>query len=121
MKEPVQDLLEPAVILLILAANATVGLWQRGNADAALQALKDCQCPTARVLRRAEGAEASQLVTVPAAELVPGDVVTVRFEGDVWMREKGQGERRGGANGEGRRMRRSVHCTMQCLLVVSAQ
>ena len=91
------------------------------NADAALQALKDCQCPTARVLRRAEGAEAAQLVTVPAAELVPGDVVTVRFEGDVWMREKGQGERRGGANGEGRRMRRSVHCTMQCLLVVSAQ
>lgn len=73
-----QDLLEPAVILLILAANATVGLWQRGNADAALQALKDCQCPTARVLRRAEGAESSQFVTVPTAQLVPGDVITVR-------------------------------------------
>jgi magnesium-transporting ATPase (P-type) len=74
---PLQDLLEPAVILLILAANATVGLWQRGNADAALQALKECQCPKARVLRRAEGAESSQFVTVPAVELVPGDVVTV--------------------------------------------
>lgn len=99
------------MILLILATNAMVGLWQRSNADAALQvrdpsrattrriesnlsiptagyqsqrvplaecascfkqALKDSQCPTARVRRDGE------LSTVPAAALVPGDVLTAR-------------------------------------------
>lgn len=71
-EEGVSAYVEPIVILIILVLNAFVGVWQESNAEAALEALKDLQSETARVLRNGE------LTTIPSTELVPGDIVEVR-------------------------------------------
>ena len=67
------DFVEPGVILLILVLNAIVGVWQESNAENALDALKEMQSETARVLR--DGAWRHDL---PARELVPGDLIEIR-------------------------------------------
>lgn len=64
-------LVEPAVIFLILIANATVGVVQERNADQAIDALREYSPDTATVLR---GGKSSK---VRAQELVPGDVITI--------------------------------------------
>ncbi|KAL0379362.1 UNVERIFIED_CONTAM: Calcium-transporting ATPase, endoplasmic reticulum-type [Sesamum angustifolium] len=64
---------EPFVIVLILILNAVVGVWQEGNAEDALEALKDMQCESAKVLR-----DGYLVPDLPARELVPGDIVELR-------------------------------------------
>lgn len=64
---------EPLVIFLILIVNAIVGIWQETNAEKALEALKEIQSQQATVTR--DGVKVSSL---PAKELVPGDVVELR-------------------------------------------
>ncbi|KAI9909299.1 hypothetical protein PsorP6_014894 [Peronosclerospora sorghi] len=71
-EEGIGAYVEPLVILVILVLNAIVGVWQESNAEAALEALKDLQSEHARVLRD------GKMMTVPARELVPGDVVEIR-------------------------------------------
>ncbi|TMW59623.1 hypothetical protein Poli38472_004692 [Pythium oligandrum] len=71
-EEGISAFVEPLVILVILILNAVVGVWQESNAEAALEALKDLQPENARVLRHGE------MVTIPARELVPGDIVEIR-------------------------------------------
>ncbi|KAK1322635.1 Calcium-transporting ATPase 3, endoplasmic reticulum-type [Acorus calamus] len=63
--------LEPSVILMILAANAAVGVITETNAEKALEELKAYQADVATVLRN------GCFSILPATELVPGDIVEV--------------------------------------------
>ncbi|XP_058189855.1 calcium-transporting ATPase, endoplasmic reticulum-type-like [Rhododendron vialii] len=64
---------EPFVIVLILVLNAIIGVWQETNAEKALEALKEMQCESAKVLR-----DGYLVPDLPTRELVPGDIVELR-------------------------------------------
>ncbi|GFP88193.1 calcium-transporting ATPase endoplasmic reticulum-type [Phtheirospermum japonicum] len=68
-----ESYVEPLVIVSILILNAIVGVWQEGNAEKALEALKDMQCESGKVLR-----DGYLVPDLPARELVPGDIVELR-------------------------------------------
>ncbi|MDI2124800.1 cation-translocating P-type ATPase [Yinghuangia seranimata] len=70
------DLADTVVILLVVTVNTIVGVTQEIRADRAVTALSDLSAPGVRVRR--DGAE----VELPAAAVVPGDVV-VLGEGDI--------------------------------------
>jgi Ca2+-transporting ATPase len=70
------DLADAAVIGLVVAVNTTVGVVQERRAVRAVAALRSLTAPTARVRRDGE------VRSVPAAALVPGDVLIVR-DGDL--------------------------------------
>jgi len=62
-------LVEASAIMAIVILNAILGVVQESKAEEALAALKKMASPEARVLR------GGHRVTVPARELVPGDIV----------------------------------------------
>ncbi|MCX4510648.1 cation-translocating P-type ATPase [Streptomyces sp. NBC_01619] len=70
------DLTDATVILLVIAVNTAVGVVQEVRAEQAVLALSAMSAPAARVVR--DGEERS----IPAAEVVPGDLVLVA-EGDI--------------------------------------
>ncbi|MEZ5855188.1 MAG: plasma-membrane proton-efflux P-type ATPase [Hyphomicrobiaceae bacterium] len=61
------------IITTMLLVNAGVDYWQESKAEDAIAVLKRRLAPTARVLRDGEW------TTLPARELVPGDVVSLRI------------------------------------------
>lgn len=69
--------IEPIVILLILIANAVVGVWQESNAEAALEALKDLMPEHAKVLR------SGIWKTILSRDCLPGDIVEMTVGGKV--------------------------------------
>jgi len=63
---------DTGVILGVVILNALIGFIQEGKAEDALEAIKKMLSPTAMVLRN------GKQLTIPAEELVPGDVVLLQ-------------------------------------------
>ncbi len=72
----VRDWVDFAIILVLLVGNGVIGFWQEFEAGNAIAALKAQLALNARVKRD------HQWMTVPARELVPGDIIHLRI-GDV--------------------------------------
>jgi Ca2+-transporting ATPase len=63
------DLVDAAVILVVVIFNALLGFWQEHRAEQTLAALKKMLSPSARVRR------SGQILEIPSTQLVPGDLV----------------------------------------------
>ena len=72
----VGEVKDSIVIIAIVIINATLGIIQEGRAEKALEALKKMASPNAKIIRE------SQLTTMPANTLVPGDIVILEA-GDI--------------------------------------
>jgi Ca2+ transporting ATPase len=71
--EGITAFVEPLVILLILIANAIVGIWQEKNAESAIEALKEYEPEMGKVIR----SDRKQVQRILAREIVPGDIVEI--------------------------------------------
>ncbi len=67
----VGDLKDAAVIFLVVVANTVIGFIQEGRAERALAAISGMLAPTATVLRD------GRRRTIPAEEVVPGDILVL--------------------------------------------
>lgn len=71
-----EGLTDALIILAVVILNAAFGVYQEGQAEAAIAALKDMSSPLARVRRD------GHVVEIDSRELVPGDIVLLEA-GDV--------------------------------------
>ena len=74
--EGMDGLTDAIIILAVVVLNAAFGVYQEGQAEAAIEALKSMSSPLARVRRD------GHVVEVDSKELVPGDIVLLEA-GDV--------------------------------------
>lgn len=65
------EIYDAATIIAIVLLNAVLGFIQEYRTEKTLEALADMTAPTARVIRD------GKLKTIPAAELVPGDLIEI--------------------------------------------
>jgi len=72
-EETVTAFVEPFVILLILIANAVVGVWQERNAESAIEALKEYEPEMGKVVR----ANKAGIQMIRAKGIVPGDIIEI--------------------------------------------
>lgn len=75
------DLIDSALILLIVVVNAVIGLIQESNAEKALDALKDMNKPDVKVIRdgiqkiiKSEELAIGDIVVLEAGDIVPADM-----------------------------------------------
>jgi Ca2+-transporting ATPase len=71
-----QEWMDAIAILVIVLLNGVLGFVQQYRAERALEALKKMAAPLARVIRQ------SEVRSIPAQELVPGDVIALEM-GDL--------------------------------------
>ncbi len=71
------DLIDMAAILAIVVLNVAIGVFQEERASRALAALRKLSSPVVRVIRR------GSLQSVPARDVVPGDVVELEAGDNV--------------------------------------
>lgn len=68
----IQSWIEGGVISAVIALNIVVGFWQEFNAEKTMDSLKNLSSPTASAVR------ASETITVPTVDIVPGDIVDLK-------------------------------------------
>ena len=74
--EGIHGLTDACIILAVVVLNAAFGVYQEGQAEAAIEALKNMSSPRARVRRD------GHVVEIDSRKLVPGDIVLLEA-GDV--------------------------------------
>lgn len=68
----VTDYVEGGIITAVIALNVLIGFYQEYQAEKKMDSLRALSSPTANVLR------GGNIVTVPSAQVVPGDVVLIK-------------------------------------------
>ncbi len=76
-EEGIAAYVEPFVIILILVLNAIIAIYQDGDAESALEALKKLQATECQVKRD------GKWISMNSKNLVPGDIVKVKMGDNI--------------------------------------
>ena len=68
----IRSWIEGGVVTFVILLNVVVGFFQEYSAEKTMDSLRSLSSPTARVIR------GGQQITVPSADVVPGDIVEIK-------------------------------------------